>query len=393
MKMKLVFDTTDAQTIAASDKVGAFVTAADGTLITATGTSLDVEISNASIAVTATDLDIRDLAFATDKVDVTGSEVSLDSATLAALENITVSATDLDIRDLDSATDSVQSDLHDGTGNAITSTAGALDVNIASGSITVTEEDVYAEDSAHASGDQGGFVLAVRQDTLASSTSADGDYAAFKQNSLGELYVKDSDVLAQLTSGVVVTATDLDVRDLAFATDKVDVSGSEVSLDSATLAALENITVSATDLDIRDLAFATDSVDVSGSSVTVSATDLDIRDLDFATDSVDVSGSSVSITGTITTSDAALANTAVLASAVTSTTTSATLGLALASRKYLTVYNNGNKVVYVGQSGVTTSNGFPVFPGSLVEMRLGAAVALHSVAEAGSQNVRALELS
>ena len=85
-----------------------------------------------------------------------------------------------------------------------------------------------------------------------------------------------------------VTATDLDIRDLTFATDTVDVSGSSVTA-----------TVTATDLDIRDLTFATDTVDVSGSDVTatVSATDLDIRDLTFATDTVDVSGSSVTITG------------------------------------------------------------------------------------------------
>lgn len=123
-----------------------------------------------------------------------------------------------------------------------------------------------------------------------------------------------TDTLAVNTDGslnAVVTATDLDIRDLAFATDKVDVTGSEVSLDATTLAALENITVSATDLDIRDLAFATDKVDVTGSEVsldattlaaleniTVSATDLDIRDLAFATDTVDVSGSSVTVTAT-----------------------------------------------------------------------------------------------
>lgn len=68
-----------------------------------------------------------------------------------------------------------------------------------------------------------------------------------------------------------LSATNLDIRDLVFATDKVDVSGSEVSLDSATLAALENITVSATNLDIRDLAFATDKVDASGSEVSLSS--------------------------------------------------------------------------------------------------------------------------
>lgn len=40
-----------------------------------------------------------------------------------------------------------------------------------------------------------------------------------------------------------VTATDLDIRDLVFATDKVDISGSTVALDAPTLAALESITV------------------------------------------------------------------------------------------------------------------------------------------------------
>lgn len=46
-----------------------------------------------------------------------------------------------------------------------------------------------AEDSAHVSGDIGGYVLSVRQDTLASSTSADGDYQSFKTDSLGRMWV------------------------------------------------------------------------------------------------------------------------------------------------------------------------------------------------------------
>lgn len=50
-----------------------------------------------NVNATATDLDIRDLVFATDKVDVTGSDITA-----------TVTATDLDIRDLTSATDSVE---------------------------------------------------------------------------------------------------------------------------------------------------------------------------------------------------------------------------------------------------------------------------------------------
>lgn len=120
---------------------------------------------------------------------------------------------------------------------------------------------------------------------------------------------------------ITVDATNLDIRDLVFATDKVDVSGSEVSLDAATLAALETITVVSTNLDIRDLAFATDKVDVTGSevsldattlaalesitvqngagasavniqdggnSITVDATNLDIRDLTHVSDSIKV---------------------------------------------------------------------------------------------------------
>jgi hypothetical protein len=54
-----------------------------------------------------------------------------------------------------------------------------------------------------------------------------------------------------------------------------------------------NATVTAANLDIRDLVFATDKVDVTGSSVTVTATNLDIRDLVFATDKVDISGSTL----------------------------------------------------------------------------------------------------
>ena len=86
---------------------------------------------------------------------------------------------------------------------------------------------------------------------------------------------------------VVATATDLDIRDLAFATDSVDVSGSDVTA-----------TVSATDLDIRDLSASQDNVAISDGTDTlavnadgsinsvVSATDLDIRDLSAASDSV-----------------------------------------------------------------------------------------------------------
>jgi hypothetical protein len=105
--------------------------------------------------------------------------------------------------------------LTDGT-TAIGVTSNALDVNIASGSLTINSE--YAEDSVHGSGDIGSFSLAVRNDTLASLVDTDGDYAPFQVNALGALYVA-------VDGSVTVTATQLDVDDLNLTDDAVRVSG------------------------------------------------------------------------------------------------------------------------------------------------------------------------
>lgn len=179
-KNRSVFDV--ALSDAENDNIGAFLRSSAGNLLTSTTDgaieALDVQINNANIEVTqgtspwvigdgggsitvdAVDLDIRDLAFATDKVDVSGSEVSLDSATLAALEtitvlqgtspwvigdgggSITVDAVDLDIRDLDAASDSVAAWTNDGSGNPISSTSGALNVFV-DNDISIDIDGVY----------------------------------------------------------------------------------------------------------------------------------------------------------------------------------------------------------------------------------------------------------
>ena len=103
--------------------------------------------------------------------------------------------------------------------------------------------------------------------------------------SLHSIQIKDADgdALAIDASGkisAIVEATNLDIRDLAFATDKVDVTGSEVSLDSATLAALETITV--------NQGTSPWVIGDGGGSITVDAADLDIRDLSHSQDSVKI---------------------------------------------------------------------------------------------------------
>lgn len=255
MKDHLIFDTTDAASIADSDSVGAFVRASDGTLITKTTVGgkdgLDVNVINTSIAVTATDLDIRNLDYSQDNVAIKGA-----------------------------------------TGNQLVVNAdGSLNVNA---DISVVNGSDKAEDSAHVSGDIGTYVLAVRQDTLASSTSADGDYASFKVDSVGALYVNVS-------------------------------------------------------------------------------------------------------SGNITVNDAALANTAILSASNTldvANTAETIKASALANRKYLWVYNNDNTKIFVGASGVTAANGFPVSPGSYLELRAGPAVSPYFIGQTGkTPEIRTLELS
>jgi hypothetical protein len=79
---------------------------------------------------------------------------------------------------------------------------------------------------------------------------------------------------------VNVTATDLDIRNLAPATDKVAIGDGTHDLDVNADGSI-NAVVSATDLDIRALASGMDSV-------TVVAADLDVRDLTHVSDSVKI---------------------------------------------------------------------------------------------------------
>lgn len=185
-----------------NQRVGSFLIGSGGTVISETGSSLNVNVTN-SLTISATDLDIRDLVFATDKVDVSGSEVSLDAATLAALENITVSATDLDIRNLDYSLDNVA--IKGATGNQLVVNAdGSINVNA---DISVVNGHEKAEDAAHASGDIGSYMLSVRSDIPTAGTSTDGDYASFLSDNKGRLWVNDSANAGQSYGALSVTST------------------------------------------------------------------------------------------------------------------------------------------------------------------------------------------
>lgn len=141
-------------------------------------------------------------------------------------------------------------------------------------------------------------------------------------------------------------------------------------------------------------------VHISNSSIEVTATDLDIRDLAFATDSVTAHQGGTwtidSITNEVTVNDAALADTAILSGANTLTlagTADKTIASNLSNRKYLFIYNNDNRTMYVGASGVTSSDGYPLSPGSAMQLRAGAAIDVYFNSDRTGHAIRTLELS
>lgn len=165
--------------------IGAYILGADGTVINDTGTSLDVNITNASIAVTATDLDIRDLDSAQDSVEIAtaaGQALSIDgSGFITANINgtVTVTATDLDIRDLVNTQDSI---------------AIGDETNLV---------DLQQNDAAFGASAYGFAMFGIRQDASGSPVSADGDAHPLVFNDDGELKVA-----ADLQSSVADDAAD-----------------------------------------------------------------------------------------------------------------------------------------------------------------------------------------
>lgn len=166
----------------------------------------------------------------------------------------------------------------------------------------------------------------------------------------------------------------------------------KVSLTNATLAVTQSTSpwvVSATDLDIRDLTHLAnkDSVRLGD------GTDLITSTLSGGKQALDVY---IANAGSIDIDDS-LANVAIFTEtrAVSAVALTLTAAAAIAGRKWLYVANEGNKSMYIGPSGVTAANGFPVHIGQQSEFRIGASVAPYIIGEAGasSEDIRVMQLS
>jgi hypothetical protein len=156
-----------------------------------------------------------------------------------------------------------------------------------------------------------------------------------------------------------------------------------------------NSVVTATNLDIRDLVFATDKVDVSGSSVTVSATNLDIRDLTHVSDSIKIGDGTdflaVNADGSINTAPAS-STSAAYGSASVTTTGGKLIATNLANRRKVIVQNLGNKDIFFGHNNsVTAANGLKISAGSNAELEFGPTLDLWAITASGTASVRYLE--
>lgn len=275
-------------------------------------------------------------------------------------------------------------------GDLITSTLigskEALDVNLVGGA----DSGIFPEDSAHVSADAGQFILAVRNDTEGSLVSADGDYAPLQVDALGRLRVYAD--LSTATSAEKLeddAHVSGDVGSFSLAV-RQDTLASSVSADGDYAAfkldargGLWTVPVGSVDDDAADTEnpVKVGSKAPSGALAAVSATGdranviSDMYRRIYINDSPNIAvlGGAV-VVGNVT--------------AVALPTT------ALAGRRRAFIQNLGSNDIYVGASGVTTATGMRVAKGATLSMEIGQNVDVYAIASSGASNdVRILEVA
>lgn len=232
-----------------------------------------------------------------------------------------------------------------------------------------------------------------------------------------------------VTNSITVTATDLDIRSLNVATDDdhvyiMDSTGANaLDIDgSGYITANINgtVTVTATDLDIRDLSASQDNVAISDGTDTLAIETDGSINVNFSSDADDAAltknpvhvGSRAfdqasALAAVSAAGDAAslasdlyrrvfindAPNISVSSAAVTVGTSAVVLGTAIAGRTRVMVQNNGDKPIFVGPTGVTTSSGLEVSKGGTLALELGEAVDLYGISTNAGQDVRVLQLA
>lgn len=273
-------------------------------------------------------------------------------------------------------------------GDLITSTLvggkEALDVNV----VASGDAGIYAEDSASVDGDNGQFILAVRNDVEGSLVDTDGDYGALQLDALGRLRV----------------IADVDVSNLSEkAEDSAHVSGDEGSF---VLAVAQATLAASVDTDGDYAAF---KLNARGGLWTVPVGTV-------ADDAVDtenpvkvgsraLSGALPAISASGDRADALsdmyrriYINDSPNISVVTSVTTVGAVAVALpaaaaAGRRRMMIQNTSNNDVYVGATGLTTTTGLRIAKGATLSLEIGQNVNMFAIASGAGNDVRVMELA
>lgn len=259
-----------------------------------TGGALDVNVANTSIAVTQSGTwDIGTVTSITNDVNIAdgGNSITVDDGgssltvdgTVAISGTVTVDATDLDIRDLAYTQDSIQiwaNTAKDGTGTnyiPVVDSDGQLQVDVLSLPATTVASD-KVDDSAFIVGTDSVGVAGFLADEASPDSVDEGDVGAARmtldRKQLMVIADPDTDanrlaidangyITVNVNGTVTVSATDLDIRDITDTSDKIAIGDGTDTLDINADGSI-NITD-------------------NGGSLTVDATDLDIRALDHVT--------------------------------------------------------------------------------------------------------------
>jgi hypothetical protein len=307
-------------------------------------------------------------------------------------------------------------------------------------SASIDQAGDYAEDSAHTSGDVGLFQLSVRRDSRASGTSADGDYASFNTNSVGELYVKDTDVETALTAAnasldaietsVAAIESDADAIRVelldqgttldsiladttAILADTAAIEASVASIDTDTAAILAELLDQGTTLD----SILADTATIDSQTLTISTTltalskaedaahssgDQGIQALAVRKDAAGSNAADGDYTSLLTWSEGSLkvvdnANSGVLQQQVTLATAGTAQQIpatSLANRRNIMIQNTSNNPIFIGSSTVTTSGatkGVEVPKGAAIELDAGPDCEIWAVSGSNTQAIVVLE--
>lgn len=273
------------------------------------------------------------------------------------------------------------------SGNLITSTT---DTTLSKELLDVTFRAEKQEDAAHASSDWGSFVLAVRNDAGGSLVSDDGDYAPLQVDSTGRLrviadlttafdYVYPEDSAAQdADPGAFILAVRQDTL-----SSLVSADGDYGAFKINDRGALWTVPVGTVDDDNADAEYP---IKVGSKSVwgalTAISTDGDRANLIsdkyrriYINDGANISAINNAVE---------VANTATQIYAGTGN---------LDGRRTILIQNLGNKAIYIGTSSVTASNGIRVASNASIDLDIGPNIDIYAISTSTQpQDVRVLEL-